>query len=39
MAVVHASGRHRLGLPRNRNIDARTRKHFRSLMGAATNNY
>jgi len=39
MAVVRASGRHRLGLLRNRNADARTRKHFRSLMGAATNNY
>ncbi len=33
MAVVHAGGRHRLGLLRNRNADARTRKHFRSLIG------
>jgi hypothetical protein len=35
MAVVRASGRHRLGLLRNRNADARTRKHFRSLIGGA----
>jgi hypothetical protein len=35
MAVAHASGRHRLGLLRNRNADARTRKHFRSLIGDA----
>ena len=33
MAVVRASGRHRLGLLRNRNADARTRKHFRLLIG------
>ena len=39
MAVVHAGGRHRLGLLRNRNADARNRKQFRSSMAEATNNY